>query len=241
MKKTQSSRLNAFLAVQKLLISNPTQVASVVALQESADELTDLIMNLNTNVRVQASPSGAAEAKAEALTELGDVAFEIAGALLSLAEANRDRDLAARVNFSRSSVVAGSANAIVARCQNIVDAALENLAALSDHGVTQNKVAALKQKLKSYDTLRLMPRQAKAAAAAATRGLERLFPEVNRLLVTRMDKLIWQFRKSAPDFYDKYQVARSIVDAATHNTDEAVVVVPVIQPAPQSAPNAKAA
>ena len=87
--------------------------------------------------------------------------------------------------------------------------------------MTAAKVNALKLKLKTYDTLRLMPRQAKAAAAAATRQLERLFPDADRLLANRVDKLVWQFRASAPEFYEKYQVARAIVDPPTASTETA--------------------
>ena len=54
-----------------------------------------------------------------------------------------------------------------------------------------------------------MPRQAKAASAAASRQLEQPFPEVERLLSQRVDKLVWQFRASTPEFYEKYQVART--------------------------------
>ena len=148
MNKNQSSKLNALLSVQTLFAANSERVATIPALEEPAEELTGLITGLNTNVKVQSSPSGTTEAKREALAELGDAAFEIAG----------------------------GGNAIVARCQDIIDAATEHLASLGDHGVTAAKVNALKQKHKTYDTLRLMPRQAKAAAGAATRQLERLFP-----------------------------------------------------------------
>jgi len=51
--------------------------------------------------------------------------------------------------------------------------------------------------------------------------LERLFPDADRLLSKRIDKLVWQFRASEPEFYEKYQVTRSIVSAATTPTDEA--------------------
>jgi hypothetical protein len=78
-----------------------------------------------------------------------------------------------------------------------------------------------------------MPRQAQAAAAAATRQLEQLFPDADRLLANRVDKLIRQFRESAPEFYQKYQVARTIVDAPTTSTAQTPSVV--------SVPNTKAA
>ena len=64
---------------------------------------------------------------------------------------------AGRVRFSRSAVTEASANAVVARSQDIIDAATEHLASLASHGVTQAKLTALKQRLKSYDALRVLP------------------------------------------------------------------------------------
>jgi hypothetical protein len=220
MNKNQSSKLNALLNVQTLFSANAERVATIPALEEAAEELTDLITGITTNVKVQSSPSGAAEAKQAALVELGDAAFEIAGGVLSFAEKGGNLTLVGRMNFSRTAVTAGSGNAVVARTQDIIDAATENLASLGDYVVTAAKVNALKQKLKAYDILRLLPRQTKAAAGAATRQLERLFPDADRLLSLRIDKLVWQFRASAPEFYEKYQVARSIVNAATASAEE---------------------
>jgi hypothetical protein len=227
MNKIQSSKLNSLLSVQTLLGANPTLVATIPALEEAAEELTGSITGINTHVKIQSSPSGAAEAKQDALVHLGDSAYEVAGGVLSFAEKSGDLTLAGRVRFARSAITAGKGNLVVARCQSIVDAAAENLPSLGDHGVTQAKLTALKQRLKTYDSLRVMPRQAQAAAAAATRQLEQLFPEADRLLANRVDRLIWQFRESAPEFYEKYQVARTIVDAPTTSTAETASVVSV--------------
>jgi hypothetical protein len=108
------------------------------------DELTDFITGITTHIQVQSSPSGATEAKTDALVALGDASFEIAGAVSSFAVKSDNLTLAGRVSFSRSAVTAGSGNAIVVRSQDIIDAATENLASLADHGVTQAKVNALK-------------------------------------------------------------------------------------------------
>ena len=159
--------------------------------------------------------------------------------MLAFADKSGDLTLAARVRFSRSAVSAGSSNAVVARVQDIIDAATENLDSLGDRGVTNEKLKALKQALKqalkAHDTLRALPRNAIAASAAATKALERLFPQVDRLLENQIDRLVWQFRASTPEFYDKYQTARSIVGAATTSTDEEAPVVPLVNPAAKAA------
>jgi hypothetical protein len=123
----------------------------------------------------------------------------------------------------------------VARVQDIIDAATENLDSLGDRGVTTEKLKALKQALKTYDTLRALPRNAIGAGAAATKALDRLFPQVDRLLENQIDRLVWQFRATTPDFYDKYQTARTIVDAPTNGTGEEKAGVPLVNPASKAA------
>ena len=115
-------------------------------------------------------------------------------------------------------------------------AATENLASLGNFGVSQAKLTLFKQRLKTYDGLRVMPRQAQGAAAA-TRQLEQLLPEADQLLANRMDRLVWQFRESEPEFYEKYQVARTIVNAATTGAEPTATIVA----APVSTPITKAA
>ena len=229
MKKIQSAKLNCLLAIQTLLLANPTIIAVLVALEEASEALAELISAINLNIKIQSSPSGAAEAKRDALTAVGDLAYEIAGAILSFAEKSGHVALAVQANISRSAMTRGSGNVISARIQGVLDLATEHVESLADHGVTQAKVTSLKQRLKAYDAVRVLPRQAVAVAAAATRQLEELFPEADRLVKNRIDKLVWQFRESEPELYQKYQVARSIVDAPSPNNDEetpAVVPVP---------------
>ncbi len=236
MKKTLSAKLNSYLALQSLLIESKDIVASVPALQEAIDALVEFILEINLNAKIQASPSGAARAKREALKALGDAAYGVAGGVLAYADNSDDAILAARVRFSRSAVSAGSGNAVVARVQDIVDAATENLDALGDHGVAIGKLNALKQALKAYDAVRALPRNAIGAGAAATKALNRLFPQVDRLLDNQIDRLVWQFRASTPEFYDKYQTARSIVGAPTPGEVEGEApAVPLENPAAKAA------
>jgi hypothetical protein len=233
MNRKLSSVLNALLAVDTLLKSNKDQVATLPALKIAAEELTEFIVNINANLQAQSTTTGETDAKNAAFVELGDAAFEVAGAVLSFAETSGNPTLAGQVNFSRSGVTAGSGNAVSARSQGIIDIAATHLSSLAAHGVTAAKVNALKQKLQAYDALRVLPRQTKASATAAARQLDRLFPEAERLLSNRIDKLIWQFRSSDPDFYEKYQVARRVVRPSS--TSAAVEAEPPAPPATKAA------
>ena len=112
MTRIQSAKLNALITLQTLLTASKSLVSTIPALQEAIDALADLILEINLNVKIQAEPSGAAQAKRDALLELGDAAFEVAGAVYAFASQSRDADLAAKVNFSRTAVTAGMVHGV---------------------------------------------------------------------------------------------------------------------------------
>ena len=122
----------------------PRRVASFPALQEATDELAELVTEINLNVKIQGSPSGAAEAKSDALKELGDLACEVAGGI---------------------------------------------------------------------------------------------FAQADRILNHQVEKLIWQFRATAPDLYDKYQSARSIVGVASSSAEASPAAPTNVVPAPSAVTN----
>jgi hypothetical protein len=93
--------------------------------------------------------------------------------------------------------------------------AVDVVDSLADHGVTPAKVTTLKNALKTYDSLRTLPRDARSARSVATKQLKALFPKVDRLLARRIDRQMVQFKASDPEFYAKYRSARVIVDPAS--------------------------
>ena len=225
MDKKQIAKSNAYVAVAAVLSANESDVASVKALSDASDKLTEHNLEIDTHAKTQASTSGASEAKQDALVKMADGALEIAAAVHAYAEAEEDFELAGRVAFSRTALLKGSGATVAARCRGIVDATAEHLAALADNGVTTAKFNALKLAVKSFDGVRTLPRQSKTSRSTATKQLKRLFPKVDRLLAKRMDKLVLQFKSTKPAFYDRYKAARSIVQAGAHNGK--VVELPV--------------
>lgn len=56
------------------------------------------------------------------------------------------------------------------------------------------------------------------ATSAATKQLSELFPQLNELLRDRVDRLMVQYKESAPEFFKEYQSARVIVDPPTNSS-----------------------
>jgi hypothetical protein len=117
------------------------------------------------------------------------------------------------VDFSRTGIIKGRDPSVVARCRDIHAAATENLAKLADAGVTAAKLTALKKLIDAFENLQTKPRQNLAKRSAATRLMPTLIRKADRIVGRRMNKLVVQFKTSAPDFYNAYQTAVSIVDS----------------------------
>jgi hypothetical protein len=103
---------------------------------------------------------------------------------------------------------------------------------LADHGVTSAKLTALKKKIDGFDTISTKPRQSVAKRSAATTRLPVLFRKACRCLSKQLDRLMVQFKSTAPEFYAKHQAARSVVSTGTRSGNvENVVAAPNTTPA----------
>jgi hypothetical protein len=78
------------------------------------------------------------------------------------------------VDFSRSDVGKGRDTEVVARCQDILAAATENVGSLGDYGVNAAKLTALKKKLENFQAVLAKPRQGRATTSSATKELAKL-------------------------------------------------------------------
>jgi hypothetical protein len=194
--------------------------SSLPAFARGVTELGTLIPQITGTVQVQISTPDAAGEKRLARNLLGDTAAEIAAAVFAYAEENDDAELAGRVDFSRSDIIQGRDTAVVARCREIHAAATEHLADLADAGVTAAKLTALKKQTDAFEGLQTKPRQNQAKRSAATRLMPTLINKADRVVNRRLNKLVVQFKATAPEFYNAYQTAVSIVDAGTgHGTN----------------------
>ncbi len=232
MNSTQANKLNSYLAVQSVLEGTEVWKA-LPAFVTGAEELDDHISTLQSLAQTQTSRNGAAAEKAQAFQVLVDAAFETAAATRACAVASSNRELARRVDFSRSDVGKGRDTEVIARCQDILAAATEHLDSLGDYGITQAKLTSLKKKIDAFQAVQPKPRHGRAMSSSATKELAKLFREVDELLNDRLDGMAFQFKDTQAAFYNEYTAARSVVNApGGRNTKVAAVTV---------APSSKAA
>jgi hypothetical protein len=136
----------------------------------------------------------------------------------------------AEVDFSPSDLAKGRPGGIVARCTNIASRAPDNLAALADYKITQAKLTALTKKTSAYEGLVSKPRLGVAKKAAANQAVPRLLKQGRNILTRRVDKLMVQFRESAPEFFAEYKTARKIVDQRATQSSRSNILPAVTKP-----------
>ena len=137
----------------------------------------------------------------------------IGSAVAALASDTNDAALAAKVNFSRSDLSRGREAQVITRCENIHAAATENLD--DEYGVTQAKLTALQTKITAFRAAQPKPRRTRASSSAAMEQLRACFVLADQILREKLDKLVVQFERSAPQFHAEFLSARRVGEAAS--------------------------
>lgn len=177
-----------------------------------AEVLVDGIMQAGREVDGSKGPASAD--KREALGALGEQAWTIVGSLHAGAVAGDLHDLAVATDISRTDVTRGSATAVINRCRDIHQRAVDNATLLADDDVTAADVSALKKAIDTFERLQTKPRKTKATGKAAGKQLDSLFGQLTKLFTKRLDKHAAKFKTAAPEFYNAYKASRSIVTPA---------------------------
>ena len=192
-----------------------TPATAVPGLKQASDALGVILSSLEVQAQHQKALSGASLEKAAALQGLGDLAHEIANAVRACAVATGNQDLAGQVAFSRADWARGAEKVIIGRAQNLHVTASSVVASLAEYGVTPTKLADLQSRTDAFREVHPAPRQNVAASSAATKEIKALLQEATVLLKERIDRLMVQFKTTAPEFYNAFHTARVVVGPST--------------------------
>ena len=80
--------------------------------------------------------------------------------------------------------------------------------------MSANDLKALKTAIGNFTLAQPKPRKAIADSTAATAELVTLFVQVDEVFYNQLDPMVETLQESNPAFYNAYQSARTIVDAA---------------------------
>lgn len=231
MKTSDQNRVTMLTTVEGVLTKHQNTWKDHEAFAEGEEALAEALGRIEAQAQSAQGNPGASTVKEVARQELGQAASEVIGAVRAYAKVSGDPELAAKVDYSPSDVVAGKANAVVTRNRTIHTAASEIAEALAKYGITAAKLAAFKKKIDAFEAVKSAPRQSRVEQSAAAQLLPQLVRSAVAIVHDQLDGLVIQFKAGNPAFYEEYFAARVVVDSGSGRSDNTDV-----QPTPQPAP-----
>jgi hypothetical protein len=234
-RRTNAHRM--LTTTQAVFVSNKDAKTwtSIPALVTAVGDLDIVTSAIAGHFEVLAGPSGASASKATLLASLTGLAYEVASGLHACAVDAGNDELAGQVDLSATDLSKGRETNLVAKCARVLSLATENLKDLGEYNITQAKLTALGKKLEAFQKAAPKPRQDVARRGASNKALPVLFRRARGILVNRIDRLMVQFKTTAPDFYHEYRMARKLVNHPGGQSRNAAVATPVPMPAAQAA------
>jgi hypothetical protein len=225
-----------YKAVISFCSQNADIITSIPALQSAFTAFKGKVESINNIAREKAKNiTGFAADKTQFRKALSLLAASIASSVSAYASAVNDVELAASVKVTASDLLRLRDINLVARCNNILRAVIQNLEALADYNITQLTVTNFDLLIKEYDASIPRPRNAASERAAHGVSLKALFQDADKILKMRMDKLIATLKTIKPEFYLTYKNNRLIIDPRTTHAQIKGVVTDSSNGAPLAA------
>lgn len=209
----QEAKLNMYEVVETHCTDNAAATATNKAFEAAFDELKPIIANIKSSAQLSSAVlTGIAADKKVSKRSLSELSATMGGRIYAFAAKNGNNTLKDAVNFSVSDLLRLKDGELAPRCQAIHDAGITNLAALSDYGVTNDKLAELQTAITAYSVAVPKPRTAISNRSTLKANIKQMFKDADAILVERMDKLVEDYAKDNSDFVLTYKSARVIVD-----------------------------
>lgn len=148
----------------------------------------------------------------QVLDEMAEAAVEVATLVAAYADKQKLTELAPRVRVRPGDFVRARKVSRPVLARTVLDAAREVLPSLAPYGVTAAMLDELERRIAAAIEGIHQPRTGVVERKAATARLLALLDEIDELLGTQVDRLVYAVRKKHPQAYASYRAARAIID-----------------------------
>jgi hypothetical protein len=226
MKKTNAQRFNMMLTV--FLVVNAAQLIwqNLIAYGNAFTRFTGKISDIEAaDANAQKKTNGVTKDKKKKRTAMTALAMLVKGAVQAYAASVSDNTLFESVNFSETKLKYGKSTTALSRASVIYTAANGILPQLASFGITAQILTNYQTAITDFEQFISAPKQAIVERVGANKDENKLINEADAILLNEMDKLMDNFKDSAPQFYAQYFENRKITDIATHHTGLKVTIL----------------
>ncbi len=229
MPKFLENKLSMYEAVRSFLKANGDKLAGIPALVSATGDFDTVVEQIKAKgLEVDNSTSGKAQKKADAEEALVDSLLPVSAALLALASVNKDPELKAKVAASESQLRKMRDTDLAKKAEGIRQAGTANLSAAADFGLTQEMLADLDSRIKTFNVALGDRESSVGQRVGAKSAMIELYGVADEILSGRLDNLITLLRKKEPQLCEEYNSTRVIRDVGLRHK-------PVASPQEQTA------
>ena len=213
MKDRLENKLTMYKAVETLLDNNSAKTTPIAALTTSITTFKGLIADIEASEAERlTTTAGKTATKREAETALIDEAVTIAAAIKALGSVTNNESLKSIGSVTKSTLVSERDTNLLRMVQGIYDNANINAVALADYGIDAAMITSLQTRMDDFSHALGLREEGVALHSAATKKVEDLFDDADKILTEQIDKMMETFRTSDTPFYDAYKDARVVRD-----------------------------
>ncbi len=209
----QIAKLASLKLIVKEAKNNPTVVAQIPMFAKGITRLEAITTKMDELSTQQAvNITGVTNSKNSVMDDLTESLVDIAGALHAHAVLSADQTLLTKVNYKESAISKMSQSELI-NAAGIVLGEVEKLspAILTEIGISTDEITEFKAAYTEFAALTPTPREAIIDRSSTTSQLADLFAEASDLKKNTLDRLASQFRRKAPEFYQKYKAAATTI------------------------------
>ena len=213
--------MNAFqvstLASYKLTVTeaknNPEAVALIPTFAKGITRLEAITIELDSlGVEQSKNITGITGDKHVYQEGLADFVIDVAGALHSYAMGKGDKTLQAKVDFKMHKVHIMNQNDLKNAAAVVLEEAGKIPAeTLADEGITAEEMTQFAETFTKFSGSTNDKREAVIEHSGHTDRIAELFTEAADLKKNTLDRLASQFIRKAPEFYNKYKAASTVI------------------------------
>lgn len=228
MNSNQISKATSYRLMLIEAENDPTSVSLISNFAKGMLKLAQIVTDIDS-VSVQQSKNltGITEGKNIVMETICDYLVDISGAVHSYANGISDKTLQAKVNYTANQI----SNMTQPELINLSAVVLEEAgkipaAALAEEGITADEITDFTAMYHKFKGMTTDKREAVIDQSSYTQKLADLFEEAADLKKNTLDRLATQFQRKAPEFYQKYKAASTVIHkraakAATEETAKA--------------------
>ena len=213
-----TSQLKTLMNFKPIWEGNPVMVTAVNSLKSGLDTLDAM------NVAQKASTKGITQTKEQAKTSMINLTYGHIMAGRAYATSIGDLKLKDTLNYRNSTLLRLKDKEVYDVSQVVFNALLPVIGDMDNYGATGATLDALKTSYITFGDMIGEPRTQKVITVEATKNIKDIINELRALNKDTLDPLMEQYKTSNKDFYDKYHLARKIIDIG-HRTNTIVTGV----------------